>query len=163
LSTGGYSWLLEEVKRWKQIGGDELTSRELFLKRIDKDVKEVTKLQPNDNETAPGPTLYFSNTIWAAALDGVFDQLLYSVANPEGGLYQVRYGAFLIALAKTKDEAEQYRKWHTDLMTESKKSTQVENTAKLKKERDLVTKAIQQGLTKLIVAGRVLGACEGCP
>ena len=163
LGTSTYSWLLDEMKKWKTIGGQEVARRCVLLNKIDKTTKAVTGFYPKDRLGA-GPTDFFSNTIWAAVVDGVYRGLTYHpVENPQGGLYPARYGSFLIGLATTKEKGEKYQKWHKKLMVTFDNESLVRKIAKLKAKREQVTKAIQEELTKLIVAGHVPGECGGCP
>jgi hypothetical protein len=107
-----------------------------------------------------GPSTWFSDSIWAAVLDGLYITLDYKVEPVDIGLFKAQYGANFIGLTETKEEGGQYVEWHKNLMAKFKRSSMVKAIDQLKKDRELVTKGIRDVLTKIVVDKHIPGKCD---
>jgi hypothetical protein len=166
LHSSSYLWLMEDdvkgIKKWKQLAGEELKNRTLLLRNIDRAVKKLTRkslVDPNRMDSA-GPSTWFSDSIWAAVLDGLYITLDYKVEPVDIGLFKAQYGANFIGLTETKEEGGQYVEWHKNLMAKFKRSSMVKAIDQLKKDRELVTKGIRDVLTKIVVDKHIPGKCD---
>lgn len=162
-----YAWLLTDQEKgmggWSVHGGQELVKRLETMRAIDEEVLKATGLPTKERLDNIGPTLSFSDTIWASSIDGVYRNLPYQITHePLIGLYQIRYGGFLIAHTSTGKEANQYKKWHREFMRSYRKHPLVQESVELKKCRVAVGKAIEEALTEVSMSGYIPGICEYC-
>ena len=166
LHSSSYRWLIEDnrkgINEWKRLVGEELKGRTRLLRQIDREVKKLTgKLLSDPNRmNYTGPSTWFSDSIWAAVLDGLYRTLDYEVEPIDNGLFKARYGATFIGLTTTKKEGRQYVEWHKNLMAKSGRSRTVKAINELKKERESVTKGIREVLAKFVVDKHVPGKCN---
>ena len=121
LEIGEYSGLPMQMEEWRAAGGWELVKRAELLRRLDRAAEEVTGLSLSGTEDAPGdapgPARSFGNTIAGALTDNIYDKLEYHPVQkpPSWGLYQLRYGAFVLAQTSDEGQAERYRQAHREL------------------------------------------------
>ncbi|MFC1919780.1 tyrosine-type recombinase/integrase [Chloroflexota bacterium] len=166
LMSSQYSWLATDqyngMEGWKRAAGLELAKRCDALKALDELVSKTTGLPPTEDQIIVGPTIYFSDTIWAAAIDSIHSARYQIVREPPVELFQVRYGPFLIALTSTKEDADQFQKWHSKLMRECSELQLIQESIELKKQRESIGKAIDKALAKMSVSGYIPGVCEDC-
>lgn len=166
LHSSPYGWIMEDeyrgINKWKRLGGEELKRRLRLLSQIDRDVEKLTAkpLSEFNRMNYAGPSTWFSESIWSAVLDGLYRTLDYKVESIDGGLFKVQYGAAFIGLTATKQEGKQYLDWHKGLMAKFRKSKTVTAINQLKKEREAVTKGIQEVLAKFIVDKHIPGKCN---
>lgn len=166
LRSSSYRWLMQNeekgIKKWKQLSGEELKRRTRLLRQIDRAVKKLTNepLGDPNRMNYTGPSTWFSDSIWAAVLDGLYRTLEYKVEPIDGGLFKAQYGATFIGLTATKEEGEQYVEWHEKLMAESERSRAVKAINQLKKDRESVAKGIREVLTKFVVDKHIPGKCD---
>jgi hypothetical protein len=166
LSSSSYSWLLSEKRRgielWKRLGGEELKRRSRLLRYIDKQVETLTgknMLDPNLADK-PGPLPWFAESIWAAALDGLYRSLDYRVELVRPGLLAVHYGASFIGMVENEKQGEIYISLHQQLMKSTIKSRTVKMIRVLKDQRNKATEAIKESLAKILVDKRLPGSCN---
>lgn len=166
LHSSSYRWLIEDnrkgINEWKRLVSEELKGRTRLLRQIDREVNKLTgKLLSDPNRmNYTGPSTWFSDSIWAAVLDGRYRTLDYNVEPIDNGLFKALYGATFIGLTITKEEGEQYGEWHKKLMAKSGRSRTVKAINQLKKERESVTKGIREVLAKFVVDKHVPGKCN---
>jgi len=166
LHSSSYFGLMEDddngINKWKRLAGEELKYRTRLLRNIDRAVEKLTSkplADPNLMNSA-GPLTWFTESIWAAVLDGQYNALHYKVEPIDIGLFKAQYGANSIGLTATKEEGGQYIEWHKNLMVKYEKSSMVKTVDQLKKDRELVTKGIRDLLTKIVVDKHMPGKCD---
>lgn len=166
LRSSSWRWLLDEngkgFKELERLGGEELKGRTRLLRQIDREVERFTgrPLADPNRVSHTGPSTWFSDSIWGAALDGEYNNLDYKVEPISGGLFKAKYGAIPIGLTASKAEAEQYVEWHKQLMARFDGSKKVKAMNRLKKERESVAKGIREALEKLVVDKHIPGRCS---
>jgi len=166
LRSSSYRWLMEDegkgINEWKRLGGEELKGRTRLLRQIDRAVEKLTNRPLADPNCMnyTGPSTWFSDSIWAAVLDGLYRTLDYKVEPIDGGLFKAQYGVTFIGLTLTKEEGEQYVEWHKHLMTKFVRSKTVKAINQLRKGRELVTKGIREVLMKFVVDKYIPGKCN---
>jgi hypothetical protein len=166
LHSSTYFWLIEDekkgIRKWKRLGGEELRAQTRFLTRIDREVEKLTNSALGDPNrmTYAGPSTWFSDSIWAAILDGLYRTLDYKIEPYDNGLFKVQYGATFMGLTATKEEGEQYVEWHKKLMAKYERSRTVKAINLLRQERDSVAKGIQDVLIKFVVDRHLPGKCS---
>lgn len=160
------SWLVEDeekgVKAWGRFGGEELKCRDRLLRNIDRAVERLTDrpLADAHQMSLPGPSTWFSDSIWGAVLDGSYRTLAYKVESFDGGLFKVHYGATFIGLTTTREESRCYEEWHKSLMAKYDRSRTVRVVNKLKRRRESVTEAVREELTRFAVDNHIPGKCD---
>jgi len=141
-----------------------------FLKVIADDVKGYRVKVTFNDEEKPGLTKWFILTAWNDAIQKAsdysrIDGLSYKPSESILGtnLWQLKYGAYRIGIARSKGTIETYENWHKTLM---------DNYAKLQSVKDIVTKSqelsdiaqdIRQRLQEFSDMACLLGQCELCP
>jgi len=166
LRSSSFSWLVEDdkkgINKLKRLAGEELKCRTRLLRNIDRAVKELTNRPLGDPNRMNyvGPSTWFSDSIWAAVLDGLYCTLDYKVEPIEGESFKVQYGASFIGLTATKEDADKYVEWHKGLMVKFEKSRTVTAVNSLRGTREWVTKGIQDTLTKFVVDRHMPGKCD---
>ena|GEM_PF-4490429 len=166
LCSSPHSWVGENTMRgipkWQLVGGEELRQRTRFMLRIDREVERLTgkTLGGQDSIDYVGPSTWFSESIWAAVLDGLYRFLDYKVIPINSELFKSQYGARFIGLTATIEKGEQYVEWHKQLMAQFERSRTVRAINLLKKERKLLAKGIREVLTKFVVDKHVPGRCD---
>ena len=190
LRSGGYSWLLDEergMEKYKQLGHHIFEKRQELVKNIDRAIKELSGIAAthktigmehsdllryrgdieklaevvrHDKLTQAGPTFWFSYTIQAKVVDGLFRGLTYAVGLSKGNLYPVYYGPLPIAVGAAEAGGATYIEWHGQLLAKFIKDTLAEEVKRLKADRKAVVETIREELTKFTVDGYVPGKCD---
>jgi len=166
LRSSSYSWLMEDnekgINELKRLCGEELKGRTRLLRQIDRKVEKLTNkpLADPNRMNYTGPSTWFSDSIWAAVLDGLYNTLDYKVEPIDSGLFKAQYGATFIGLTATRQEGEQYVDWHKKLMARSERSRTVKAINQLKKGRESVANGIREVLTKFVVDKYIPGKCD---
>jgi hypothetical protein len=160
------AWLLESkergIKRLRYLGGEELYARAHLLRQIDRDVTKLIGrplVEPNLVHDI-GPSTWFSESIWSAALDSLYCSLEYKTEATDSGLFKAGYGASILGLTANREEAEQYIKWHQQLMAKYSRSKAVKAVIRLAAEREAAAKRVSEVLTRWVVDRHVLGKCD---
>lgn len=146
---------------WKSLAGQELENRIKLLVSIDRAVKKLTQKAPleSGNLDFPGPSMWFSNSIMAIAVDKRYANLTYKIEEIDSGLIKVQYGAALIGMVKTRVEGENYIKWHKHLCQKFSRSKAAKTIANDREKRGSVAKKILSYLDKFKVDGYIPGQC----
>lgn len=165
LETSDLSWFFEELTKWMETGGTELSLRSQLLDRVDEIAEKKTGKRPRDctRQMDAGLCHHFSDSILAIVVDDVYRKLTYQpVEQSQGGLYFVRYGAMVIGLATSRKKARRYQQVHRDMIAALETDDLVQELRGLKRTREASTLYLQEELTKLVLAGFVSGSCELC-
>jgi hypothetical protein len=130
------------------------------LLRYRGDIEKLAEVVRHDKLTQAGPTFWFSYTIQAEVVDGLFRGLTYAVGLSKGNLYPVYYGPLPIAVGAAEAEGATYIEWHGQLLAKFIKDTLAEEVKRLKADREAVVETIREELTKFSVDGYVPGKCD---
>ena len=166
LDSSAYSWLVNDKERgilkWKMIGGEELYRRSKLLRSIDREAAKVTNKPMNkpDSTEYLGPSTWFSDCIFDAVVEGMYQSLDHEVESVDNHLYRIRFAAALIGHTATQKEAFEYVDFHRQLKTRYEKSKMVKAIKTIRKERGSITGEIRDVLNKFIVDKHIPGNCD---
>lgn len=163
LHSSSCRWLIEDeekgIKKWKQLGGEELKMRTHLMLAIGKEIKKLSNTSLCDMNYN-GPLIWFSDSVWLAALDEFYGTLGYKVEPFDGGLFKAQYSGSIIGMTATKEEGDKYVEWHKNLMAKYKKDRTAKAINQLKTERELVIKDIQEVLVRFVAEKYIPGKCN---
>jgi len=168
LKSGGFSEVLEQIQDWKTYANKYLTKCHDLFENIKSKIPDNEPIADPDREPNPGLILDpFCGTGGAeivGRVTGFTTHLVYTTVRHylDPDLWVLKYGAYGIYLAPSREELEKHQKMHEDLIVEYASDPVTADYTTLKKNLSEIDIQISRQLQKFIDLERVPGYCELC-
>ena len=168
LSASGFELVAPTIAQWKKRAADYLTACYAFVSHVTQEVEAVLGIEVAlDTDDGPGVLPAFPLTVCFDAVDRATGTALssgfeYRLERPAKAVTVLRFGAYTIAIARSRGEADRLQREHVDLRDKHAASRSAAALAAAAKEASGMENQVRDALRRFSLSTPLAGYCALC-